>query len=37
MQSDVREFVFQHLEEHWEKVCDGPTKGQSRKTDVSHG
>ena len=34
MQSDVRKFVFQHLEEHWEKVCDGPRKGKLRKTDV---
>ena len=35
MQSDVREFVFQHLEEHWEKMCDGPSKGQL-EADTSH-
>lgn len=36
MQSDVGEFVFQHLEEHWEKMCDGPREGQLRKVKISH-
>lgn len=29
MESDVREFVFQHLQEHGEKMCDCSRKRQS--------